>query len=96
MTQNYVQVAVNVPTRSGVFDYSVPEALAGQVGIGHLVTIPFGKQVIQGVVVRILDQSSIQETRCHEMADAQPVLSSTQIAPVEWIPNNTFAISFDH
>ena len=92
MTLNYVQVAVNVPTRSGVFDYSVPDELVGQVGIGHLVIIPFGKQVIQGVVVRIIDQPSIRETRdLIELADEKPVMSSTQIALAEWMAESTLS-----
>jgi primosomal protein N' (replication factor Y) len=92
MTLNYVQVAVNVPTRSGVFDYSIPGELVGRVGTGHLVIIPFGKQVIQGVVLRIIEQPAVQETReVIELVDAQPVLSSTQIALAEWMAESTLS-----
>jgi len=39
---SFVQIVVNVPAIAGVFDYSVPESLAGRVGVGHLVIVPFG------------------------------------------------------
>ncbi len=33
----FIQLAINVPSIAGVFDYSVPDHLAGRVGVGHLV-----------------------------------------------------------
>ena len=39
---SFVQIVVNVPAIAGVFDYAVPEFLAGKVGVGHLVIVPFG------------------------------------------------------
>ncbi|MBU2610896.1 MAG: hypothetical protein KJ606_08130, partial [Chloroflexi bacterium] len=49
----YAQIAVNIPTVTGVFDYALPRELEGKVGAGHLVTVPFGKQTVQGVVFRL-------------------------------------------
>ncbi len=52
----FVRVAVNLPAVSGEYDYHLPDALAGVVGAGHLVTVPFGTQVAQGVVLEIVSQ----------------------------------------
>ena len=57
----FVQIVVNVPAVSGIFDYSIPDSLLGSIGVGHLVIAPFGKQTVQGVVFRFIDQSSVPE-----------------------------------
>jgi primosomal protein N' (replication factor Y) len=80
----FVQVVVNVPAVSGIFDYSVPESLLGQVGVGHLVIAPFGKQTVQGVVFRFIDQPSVPEVReILEVVDSAPVMTQAQIALAE-------------
>jgi len=48
----YVEIAVNVSHVSGVFHYHLPPELEGRVGAGHLVEAPFGRQQVQGVVLR--------------------------------------------
>jgi primosomal protein N' len=47
----YLEIAVNVPQVSGTFHYHLPSDLEGQIDIGYLVTIPFGRQTVQGVVL---------------------------------------------
>ena len=47
----YARIAVNVPHVQGVFDYHLPEFLQDQVSIGHLVTVPFGAQTVQGIIM---------------------------------------------
>ena len=72
----YFQVAVNIPTLSGVFDYHVPEELAGQILPGCLVVVPFGKQIVQGVVVRQVEIPQVQQTRpIAALLDPLPVLT---------------------
>ena len=76
----YARIAVNIPTITGVFDYHLPSELNGQVGVGALVTVPFGKQTVQGVVVAFITEPSVPETKpVLNVLDAQPVLTSTQI-----------------
>ncbi|MBI3739490.1 MAG: hypothetical protein HY258_10630, partial [Chloroflexi bacterium] len=88
----FVQLAVNVPSIAGVFDYSVPESLAGQVGVGQLVIAPFGKQTVQGVVLRFIDQPSVSQTKeIIELIDSQPVLTSAQIALAEVLAESTLS-----
>ena len=79
-----VQIVVNVPAVSGIYDYAVPESLAGIVGVGHLVIVPFGKQTAQGVVFRFIDQPSVKEVKeVSELVDPEPVLTQAQIALAE-------------
>jgi len=88
----FVQIVVNVPAVSGIFDYSVPESLIGKVGIGHLVIIPFGKQTVQGVVFRFIDQASVQDIKeIIELVDAEPVLTQAQIALAEAMAEATLS-----
>ena len=83
----FAQIAVNVPTISDVFDYSVPSEIAEQVNLGSLVIVPFGRQTVQGVILRFVEQPSVPETKdILDILDPDPVLTSTQIALAEWTP----------
>jgi primosomal protein N' (replication factor Y) len=76
----YIQIAVNIPSVTGVFDYHLPPELDGRVGPGALVTVPFGKQTVQGVVVGFIGEPSVPETKpVMDILDPQPVLTSAQI-----------------
>lgn len=89
---SFVQIAVNVPSLAGVFDYALPEQLAGRVGVGHLVVVPFGKQTVQGVVLRFLRQPSVAQTKeVIELVDPDPVLTSAQIALAESLAGSTLS-----
>src|SRR5512138_2413423 len=88
----FVQIAVNVPAVSGVFDYAVPESLLGQIGVGHLVVAPFGKQTVQGVVFRFIDEPSVPEVKeVLELVDPAPVMTSAQIALAEAMAESTLS-----
>jgi primosomal protein N' (replication factor Y) (superfamily II helicase) len=88
----FVQIVVNVPAISGIFDYSIPDSLVGQIGIGHLVIAPFGKQTVQGVVFRFIDQPSVPEVKeIIERVDPAPVLTQAQIALAEVMAESTFS-----
>ena len=88
----FVQIVVNVPAVSGTFDYSIPASLLGQVGTGHLVIAPFGKQTVQGVVFRFLDQPSVPEVKeIIALVDAAPVMTQAQIALAEALAEETFS-----
>jgi primosomal protein N' (replication factor Y) len=87
----FVQIVVNVPAVSGIFDYALPEALLGKVGVGHLVVAPFGKQTVQGVVFRFIDQPSVPEVKeIIELVDSAPVMTHAQIALSEAMAESTF------
>jgi len=87
---SFVQIVVNVPSVAGIFDYVVPESLAGRIGVGHLVIVPFGKQTAQGVVFRFIDQPSVQAVKeILELVDEEPVLTQPQIALAEELALST-------
>ena len=76
----FVEVAVNVPGRTGGFDYHLPAELLDAVQPGCLVIVPFGKQRVQGVVMRLMNSPSVPETRPVEaLLDPQPVVTAAQM-----------------
>lgn len=88
----YAQIAVNIPAVSDVFDYHVPPDLAGGISTGCLVTVPFGKQTVHGVVIRFIDQPSVAETKdIFDVLDPEPVLTTAQIALAEWMAEANLA-----
>ncbi len=83
---SFARIAVNVPTLSGVFDYHLPPELEGKIGAGHLVTVPFGKQTVQGVVLELVSQPSVAETKSIlNLLDPLPALTAAQIELARWM-----------
>jgi primosomal protein N' (replication factor Y) len=81
----FARLAVNLPAVSGVFDYAIPPELLG-VGVGSLVTAPFGNQTVQGVVMELVDEASVAETKPLEsLLDPLPVLSVPQMELARWM-----------
>jgi primosomal protein N' (replication factor Y) len=77
----FVEIAVNVPQVSQVFDYQAPDDLQDQLNPGVLVEVPFGKQQVQGVVIRAIEQPSVPEIRpVSAVLDPDPVLTQAQIS----------------
>jgi primosomal protein N' (replication factor Y) len=76
----YVRVVVNLPSVSGEFDYHLPPALLGRVNTGHLVRVPFGPQVVQAVVLELVSQPVVAQTKdVQELIDPLPVLTPAQV-----------------
>ncbi len=77
---SFARIAINIPSLSGVFDYHLPEGLTGRVGAGHLVTVPFGRQTVQGLVLELIDHASVAETKpIIDLLDPLPVLTGVQL-----------------
>ena len=88
----FVQIVVNVPAVSGIFDYAVPPSLISNLGVGHLVIVPFGNQTVQGVVFRFIDQPSVPNVKeIVELVDPEPVLTQAQIALAEAMAESTLS-----
>ena len=88
----YARLAVNFPSISGVFDYSLPEKLEQEIRPGCLVTAPFGKQVVQGVVLELVSQPAVAETKSViELLDPLPVLTASQISFAKWLSRETLS-----
>ena len=88
----YLEIAVNVPQVSGVFHYHLPPELEGMVHPGHLVAVPFGKQQVQGVVLRQIDTPAVPETRSVlALVDPDVSLTPAQLALAEHLAETTLA-----
>ena len=88
----FVEVAVNVPQVSGTFHYHLPPELEGQVQPGHLVEIPFGRQQVQGIVFRFVEQPEVPETKpVTSLLDPQAVLTPEQVRLAAELAESTLA-----
>lgn len=75
----FARIAVNVPAHTGLFDYHLPPEMAAQVLPGCLVTVPFGGQTVQGVVMEWVDAPAVAETKpILSLLDPAPVLTPAQ------------------
>jgi primosomal protein N' (replication factor Y) len=82
----FARLAVNLSAVSGVFDYAIPPELAGTLAVGSLVTAPFGKQTVQGVVLELVERASVAETKpLASVLDPVPVLTVAQIHLAQWM-----------
>jgi primosomal protein N' (replication factor Y) (superfamily II helicase) len=80
------RVAVHVPAVSGVFDYYLPDELASLVRAGSLVTVPFGKQVVQGIVSSLVGESPLPDLKfVLSLVDIQPVVTAAQLQLAQWM-----------
>lgn len=76
----FARIAVNLPAVSGEFDYHLPPELDGRLAVGHLVRVPFGAQVAQGVVLEFVSQAAVAQTKSVlELLDPEPALTVAQI-----------------
>ena len=82
----FARIAVNVASLSGTFDYHLPPDLEGKIVPGVLVTVPFGRQTVQGVVLELVSQPMVSETKpVIGILDPLPVLTPVQVALVRWM-----------
>lgn len=92
----FAEVAVNLPGVRGTFHYHIPPELRGQLRPGHLVTVPFGPRRVQGVLLRLLTETDIPETRPVEaLLDPEPVLTEAQLLLAHWLSDQTRAPLID-
>jgi len=82
----FVEIVVNVPHVSGVFHYHLPSEFEGQVDFGSLVTVPFGRQTVQGVVLDKVDDPSVPQTKeVISLLDPKPVVTPAQVQLAQYI-----------
>ena len=88
----FAQVAVNVPSVSGVYSYHIPDSLAGALGPGSLVTVSFGVQTVQGVVLGLAETSPVPKTKpILELLDPLPVLTAPQLELARYLAESTLS-----
>ena len=81
----YVEVAVDAPVGPGrTFSYSVPQHLSLEPG--QLVWVPFGRRILQGVVMELADAPQVEVTRdVLQPVEPSPVLSSAHLRLSQWL-----------
>ena len=88
----YARIAVNVPHVQGEFDYHLPEFIQDQVSLGHLVTVPFGAQTVQGIIIGFPSIPEVPKTKAvSSLLDPIPVVTPKQIQLAEKISYDTLS-----
>jgi len=96
MSYQYAQVIVNTKARSdsGSFTYQIPVDLYSKVGIGVLVTVPFGRRIEYGIIYQLskkLPNPSLGIIKSIDSVVFQsPVLSATQLKLSDYIADYYF------
>ncbi len=85
----------------GPFDYRLPEELRGEVAVGSMLVVPFGRREILGVVTALRERSDVEESRLLAPLraldgdpPARPTLPPDLVALARWLADeycSTFA-----
>ncbi|MGA7088857.1 MAG: primosomal protein N' [Candidatus Dormiibacterota bacterium] len=71
---------------AGLYDYSVPDEIAGQIRLGQRVVVPFGRRRVFAFVVELPEESPVDGLRPLErIRDEDPLLLPHQISLAQWI-----------
>ena len=82
----FVRVSVNIAQISDTFDYSAPTELEGALQPGSLVIVPFGRQEVQGIVLRFIEEPAVSQIKAVEsLVDLEPALTPDQLKLAEWM-----------
>ncbi len=70
-----------------VYSYRVPDRLGSRMGPGHLVQVPFGPRMLQGIVLSTerLDPGSIRLRDIADILDPLPCLTEAQLRLARWM-----------
>jgi primosomal protein N' (replication factor Y) len=89
--KRFVLVTINHKQIERAYSYSVPSELEDQVQTGSLVTVPFGKQVVQGVVLGFIDPPDLHRILDILEVRTGTILSSGQLWLAQWLAKACFA-----
>ena len=96
MSAPYAEVALHLSSVRSTLHYGIPDALRGRLQPGHLVVVPLGTRRVQGLVLRLLDEAEVSETKLVEsLLDASPVLTQLQMALADWLSTTYLAPLMD-
>jgi primosomal protein N' (replication factor Y) len=88
----FLEIVVNVPKVAGVYHYHLPAELEGLVHPGNLVVVPFGRQRVQGMVLRQVQDPAVAETRPVEaLVDDHPVMTPAMLGLAQDLAQATLA-----
>ena len=65
---NIIKVVVDLPLRklNKEYDYLIPENLAGEIEVGQIVKVPFGRRKIAAFVTKIKAEADIEKDKIKE------------------------------
>ena len=91
----YAEVSVNSPVaQRRTFSYSIPAGLS--IEVGQAVWVPFGKKILQGIVIELSPYPAVEETReIIDVIEPRPVLSPPHILLARWISEHYLSPLFD-
>lgn len=88
----FADVSINLAQIDKSYHYLVPEHLGEKLQPGCLVAVPFGKQVVQGVVLSLLDESDVEGLLpIQAILSEDTVLTSNQLELASWMADAWFA-----
>jgi primosomal protein N' (replication factor Y) (superfamily II helicase) len=89
----FIDVAIPAGIRK-TFAYSVPPELRDNIALGMRVLAPFGRKLVTGYIVGILDREQLGEFKVRpirQLFDSDPVISAPLVATALWVANYYFA-----
>ena len=91
----YAEVAVDAPVdHSRTFSYSIPERF--RLEPGQLVWVPFGRRILQGVVMELADAPQVEVTRdILQPVEPGRLLDDNALALARWLSRYYFCSLFD-
>ncbi|MBA3073430.1 MAG: hypothetical protein FP831_07535, partial [Anaerolineae bacterium] len=88
----FARVAVNITQLTGLFDYAIPEEWQDQVKPGSLVTIPFGRQLTQGIVLMLTDDPAVPNPKVLDsLVEKEAVVTPQQIKLAQWMADENLS-----
>ena len=91
----FAEVAVDAPTGlSRTFSYSIPQRF--RVEPGQLVWVPFGRRILQGVVMELAAAPQVDATRdILQPVEPGPLLDDRALTLARWVGRYYFSSLFD-
>jgi primosomal protein N' (replication factor Y) len=89
----FVDVAVPVGVRR-TFAYSVPSGFRDRIAAGMRILVPFGRKLVTGYVVRILDSSQVHGIKLRPVQDLlepEPAITPALVDTALWVARYYFA-----
>ena len=88
----FAEVSINLSQIERTYHYAIPIELQGQILPGSLVVVPFGKQIAQGVVLALLEQPEVADTKpIIELLAPDTLLVGQQISLAQWLAQHHYA-----
>lgn len=87
----FAEVSINLSQIERTYHYSIPPDLQGQIQPGSLVVVPFGKQIVQGVVLTLPEQAEVPDLKpIIELLAPDTLLIEQQISLAQCLSQHHF------